>query len=472
MGSPLQPDMAIQGLIDLVSNTTDAHATVLFLSPAPGEPLRVAAYQSLSRNIDLDVRIGPGEGLIGYVHKNNEAINVDQFDLDTRRLLFYRVDESIKSFMAVPLPKARGVLAVDSKQRYLFTEKGQKILHQYARAVETALENLDQAREARAWSDAAAMLRRLEGPLSQRPPAGPDFQTALMEIGAFLGTDLVMLAAVLPSDPGRYFLADYRSVSNIRLQTGPWPLERGLAGWVIREKKPLVLDKAHFGTGKSYILYPEEPLADLSGFSGYPLIWGGRLRGALLLAGGRGFGQDRSSVQVQEMAAVQLAAALEMDFLGRRVTELSRLDPQVGLPHRAYFVERLDRMIKRPGMVSAGLTLMLIRVERLDHLAREAGQAAAQEILRSVTRMLFNHASGQVELGHLSFGLFGVVLDGEAALKVKTIKDGLTEKLADHPLESVSGNAQLGIRTAVVKFPGQGRRAEELIYVGLTDLKT
>ena len=55
-----------------------------------------------------------------------------QFDRDTRNLKLYLRDEGIKSFMAVPVGDA-GVLCVDSKRNYVFTEKNQKILQDFAR---------------------------------------------------------------------------------------------------------------------------------------------------------------------------------------------------------------------------------------------------------------------------------------------------------------------------------------------------
>jgi len=138
--SPMPPpDKEIQGLIDLISNTADAFTTALFLAPKPDEPLRLWAYQSLSQKIKKDVSIGPGEGLVGWAYKNMKPVNVSQFDQDTRRLLFYQTDESIKSFMAVPLPEVNGILTVDSKQQYVFTEKSLKILNQFGDILKLSL---------------------------------------------------------------------------------------------------------------------------------------------------------------------------------------------------------------------------------------------------------------------------------------------------------------------------------------------
>ncbi len=73
-GGTLLLNDQIQELIELVSNTTEAYTTVLFLSPEPGQPLELVAHQSLSPNIDVGVRINSGEGLVGWVHKNRKPV--------------------------------------------------------------------------------------------------------------------------------------------------------------------------------------------------------------------------------------------------------------------------------------------------------------------------------------------------------------------------------------------------------------
>ncbi|MDY7002073.1 MAG: hypothetical protein SVS15_09880, partial [Thermodesulfobacteriota bacterium] len=108
MAGSTSPDKEIQGLIDIISNTTEAYTTALFVAPAQGRPLSLLAHQSLSRNIKHDVSIAPGEGLVGWVYKNNESVNVDKFDQDTRRLFFLQTEETQKNVIALPQPHVKG----------------------------------------------------------------------------------------------------------------------------------------------------------------------------------------------------------------------------------------------------------------------------------------------------------------------------------------------------------------------------
>ena len=471
MAGSLTPDKEIQSLIDLVSNTTEAYTAALFLAPAEGEPMSLYAYQSLSRNIDLGVRIGPGEGLIGWVYKNGKPVNIDQFDQDTRRLLIYRTDESIKSFMAVPLPEVHGVLAVDSKQRYVFTDKSQKILHQFGQTIVQVLSRLDQAGLGMRRAGVLAFLGEFEQILGRGLLSAQDWDQAMALLRVYSGSEACFLTSVFPGDPGRYFITAHDAGWDLSLKNEALSIEKGLAGWVMREKKPLILEKARLGTEKSYVFYPEEPLKDFSAFAGLPAVWGGRLRGGLFFVGPEPLNLDEIKSQGLRMAANRLASRLEIEFLGRRIAELGRLDPQVGLPHRAYFTERLDRMLKMASLARGGLILMLMKIRDLDELARQAGQDAAQEVLKTTTRRLLALAGPEAELGHLSYGLFAVTLDGQSEAELSKIVKDLAGELADLPLESVEGRARLELQTAQVKYPVQGRRAEDLIYLGLSGLE-
>jgi hypothetical protein len=206
----LTPDPEIQGIIDLVSNTTDAYTTALFLHDPSKDGLILYSWQSLSRNINEDVVIRPGEGLVGWVFKNNEPVNIDQFDRDTRQLLFYKVDESIKSFMAVPLKGAGGVLVVDSKQRYVFTDKSHKILYQFGQFLEMGLKRVFGSADSADTTVQSDFLVGMEPLLGHRIDSPADLEKVLHLIREFAGARLCCLTEALPGRPDHYLLLGYQ----------------------------------------------------------------------------------------------------------------------------------------------------------------------------------------------------------------------------------------------------------------------
>ena len=469
MTGPPTPHREVQNLIDLISNSTDAYTTALFLAPGPERALTLYAYQSLSSSLNLNVSIGPGEGLIGWVHKSQKAVNVDKFDHDTRRLLLYKADESIKSFMAVPLPKINGVLSVDSKQRYVFTEKSQKIFNQFGQAVEMALDMRRQAASGLSMGRVVGFLSELGSTLEGEDKSAVAMRTVLSRIREFAGAAAAFLTVIVPGDPGKYFLAAQDGAGELKLPDENLPVKQGLAGWVMDRRKALILERAT-ESDKSFIFIPDEPLRRLPAFAGWPLMWGGRLRGALLLAGNAPFAFDESSSQGLVLAADRLAAALEVEALLERIGEVSRLDAQAGLPHRTYFTKRLARMIKRASEQNRRIILHVLRLDGLEKTAVDWGQEAAQELLKASARFLLSHTGPGCELGHLSYGIMAIAALGRAETEAAQALNDLTDRLADPPPESAEGRAGITIRRVEVGYPRDGSAAEILILRGLASL--
>ena len=341
----LSSNQEIQGLIDIISNTLEAFTTALFIAPKQDGKLELVSYQSLSRNIDLEVVIGPGEGLIGWVHKNGKPINVDQFETDTRRLLFYKTDESIKSFMAVPLGDINGVLAVDSKQKYIFTEKSQKILYQFSLSLHMMVKRLEIARHTQSMSAALAFLSELEELLGLGNN-GKTIDLALSLIRKYAGAEACFLTALIPVEPDKYEVIAQNCSFEVDLEDIPISLNTGLSGWIMQNQRPLILERLRTDSERSYIFYPDEPLGKLLGFAGFPVMSGQKLRGALILGSYTPLGLDKPKTLALNTASSRLAIGLETEVLKSRVSELAKLDPQVGLPHKTYFSSCLNEILK------------------------------------------------------------------------------------------------------------------------------
>lgn len=118
----------------------DAYSTVLFLAePGPkGNPAyRLAGAFSLGDYIDPAAVIEPGKGLVGWIAKNNAPLLVPNFDQRKSHLGYYKENEElrIKAFMGCSLPGGSGVLCVDSKRQYSFSDKDQKLLHLFAQMI-------------------------------------------------------------------------------------------------------------------------------------------------------------------------------------------------------------------------------------------------------------------------------------------------------------------------------------------------
>lgn len=118
----------------------DAYSTVLFLAESGskgGVVHRMAGKFSLGDHIDSEAVIEPGKGLVGWIAKNNAPLLVPNFDQRKNHLGYYKDSEElrIKAFMGCSLPNGGGVLCVDSKRQYSFSDKDQKLLQLFAQMI-------------------------------------------------------------------------------------------------------------------------------------------------------------------------------------------------------------------------------------------------------------------------------------------------------------------------------------------------
>ena len=127
----------LQHLIELIGNVTDAHTVALFTMETGGKTLAMREHFSLSNNLDPGAKIPVGKGPIGVTAQTRKSQLIENFDQNTRFLGFYKKNEELKNFISLPVIYGNqvAVLVVDSKERYQFSIKLQKILADFTQQI-------------------------------------------------------------------------------------------------------------------------------------------------------------------------------------------------------------------------------------------------------------------------------------------------------------------------------------------------
>lgn len=122
----------LQSLTQLIANTTEAYTAALFRVDLENRTIELAAAQTLSRELIPDAKFSFGQGLVGWVAENKKRVSASPFELDSTTLMYYSKDQELKSFIAIPIFGANsnllGVLVVDSKKSYAFSQMVDKVL--------------------------------------------------------------------------------------------------------------------------------------------------------------------------------------------------------------------------------------------------------------------------------------------------------------------------------------------------------
>ncbi|MDR1545319.1 MAG: GGDEF domain-containing protein [Deltaproteobacteria bacterium] len=316
--------------------------------------------------------------------------------------------------------------------------------------------------------DFLAIWPRVEEILSPQDSENAWSQNILSLILSFSGLTWAFLTEMLPGDPTHFvILAHQPQQPKLALRH---PIDSGLAGWVHVKLDALALPTLTGAEKVASIFHPGDPLKNATSFYGWPLISNQTLRGSLLLAGSDGKTLAAEQLSFLDCLALRLAAHLHQDRLTSRVVELSRLDPQTGLPHRSYFIERLERLVNLFGVQGQSVTLTLLSVSGLGRFAAAHNQEDARSLLRSLAQQLLQHSGPDWELGHVSYGLFALAAPASERQTLEKTLLLFQKRLSDWPIPTRSGRVSFVYHQAQVAFPEDGTKAELLLEAALTSL--
>ena len=124
----------LQRMLGIICSVFDAYSAVMFMPAVDSPSLEIRASFSLGDKVDKTGLVEPGKGLVGWIAKNNAPLLINKFDETRSRLGYYLGNEEreIKAFMGTPMRGCHGILCLDSKRIYSFSEKDQKILGLFA----------------------------------------------------------------------------------------------------------------------------------------------------------------------------------------------------------------------------------------------------------------------------------------------------------------------------------------------------
>jgi putative methionine-R-sulfoxide reductase with GAF domain len=274
-------DVKINNFLDLVTNVMEAYTAALFNVEAEKEgTLKLFSYRSFSKNIDADCRLLSGEGFVSWVQREQKSVLVNNFDRSTTTLKFYSQDEDIKSLLAVPLPEQEGVLYVDSKKSYRFTEEREKICRQMAFTALALIRARKEGEEKRIMERMLSFSGEMDELLLREQTREELLKEALEIISRWLVLEFAFF--VVPEEVVHYCQQAVMKGNYIHRTNPPGSFsEDGLLGWAIRNGKKVVREKI-VPKAKSFILNREESLGPFANFVGVPLwLPGSRKKGGV-----------------------------------------------------------------------------------------------------------------------------------------------------------------------------------------------
>jgi GGDEF domain-containing protein len=302
------------------------------------------------------------------------------------------------------------------------------------------------------------------------PEAGSDWVDPLLqEVLDYSGLSYAILTEIMPGAPRHYSIK--ATVPEQTKLIEHHPIEAGLAGWVHTKLLKLALPKLNTEDNYSYLFYHGDPYRRATSFYGWPLLYNDELCGALILAGTNKQILPEEKLNFLNTLPLRLAAHVQHDRLLLRVVELRRLDPQTGLPHRSYYLQRLERLIDLNSSIKGlGVHLEILAISGLGRFAQANGQAETKDFLRAIAQQLLGSAQQEWEVGHISYGLFALAVPIQEKEELEKALELLKKRLSEWPMFSRAGRANFFFHQSSANYPAEANKPEDLLETALIKL--
>ncbi len=238
----MENEQYLQRVLALVCSVFDAYSAVLLLRR--GEHVyRPEAWFSLGDNVNPASEVTSGKGLIGAIVSSRQPMLINNFNSSKGRLEYYPQDmeQHIKAFMGCPLRDDIGVLCLDSKRTFSFSEKDQKLLHLFADLIYDYRLRLVAACKHEVESTYYHSLQLIQGLRKRLTRWNAFLENFLMLLSESTGFDYCFLA--VRDDKGKSFFLEgsSRPFFSGRNQDLNFPLGAGLVGWVFKNGSAVYL---------------------------------------------------------------------------------------------------------------------------------------------------------------------------------------------------------------------------------------
>jgi GGDEF domain-containing protein len=182
--------MSLDGFVQLIFNVYEAYTVALFVPE--DDKLRCLSSCTFASSFDKARAISFDGTLPGWVAKHKEPLVIGNFDKDEETLGYYGKKEEIKSFMAYPL-ETPGVIVVDSKKKWIFTDREKKVLAHFVSVLSREVERERELRAMEEEMEELLLVRRLIALMKRQAADSSVIGSVLEECLAVAGGDLAIV---------------------------------------------------------------------------------------------------------------------------------------------------------------------------------------------------------------------------------------------------------------------------------------
>jgi signal transduction protein with GAF and PtsI domain len=247
LNSPLDLQGMLTEIVALVSTLTRADACFVYLHEPASRSLVLSASKT-PHPTEIDrLRLKMGEGITGWVAQHRKPLAIPAKAHEDPRFKFFHTlpEDAYEAFLSVPILKRDnliGVINVQHKKPYAYTDSALQVLTTLARQVGGAIENARLYEDTRRKAQAIQTLSAVSHAAASDRYPEEILQLIVTMTASLLGTTIC--SVMLLDDKGQELrIAATQSLSEAYRNKPPIKVQHSLSGQAVLEKHPIqVLD--------------------------------------------------------------------------------------------------------------------------------------------------------------------------------------------------------------------------------------
>ncbi|MBP7528070.1 MAG: GAF domain-containing protein [Syntrophorhabdaceae bacterium] len=427
----------IDRLSQLIFNIYEAFTVAFYMREK--DTLVCLSSVTFAKSFD-DKKSIPVEGTLpGWVIKHNAPLIIPNFDRDEDALGYYGASEGIKSFMGYPMD-TKGVIIVDSKKKYVFTDKEKKILGSFASLIHQEIEQERKALHAEETMEELYAERRILNLLSALNTSKVSTPDVLTEILGLSGGTFCFIGM---EKKGRLVIQDVVGIEKddaVKKECHPG---ESIASVVFEGGRELLLPHGSAYLREKSLLFPNEPFKARQ-FFGFPLITEDTTFGVI------GFvSLDENELKQSAIGALRnLSCLLSLYFTAQWMREhLDRIrdfDPVTGAVQFPVFLSVVETMARK----NERFSILCVKLGNIVLYNRKMGSEGTNDLLRRICQVIRYCAGGKAFVARKNGGRFFVLLKGgetfETRNMMKLLYHAVGKSLSEEGLSAGAGMIELG----------------------------
>jgi len=325
----MQNNIYLQRILAIVCSVFDAYSAVLFLNQGQEGHYKANSWFSLGDRVDPECVVISGKGIVGSIAANQQPLLINNFDRKRGRLEYYghEGEPNIKAFMGCMLKDNAGVLCLDSKRTFSFSEKDQKILHLFADLINDIRLRLVAAGRHENESGYYHSLQLIQGLRKRLTRWDAFLENFLLLVAETTGFDYCFLAARDDNGKNYYLEGANRPLFSGNPTEMQFAVGTGLVGWVFKNNAPVFLG-VHESAGSVSPLFGKTVHTPMfQSLMCLPLHFSRATRGVLGFAHEDGIEISEHVKSFAQMAGGHLELFLENLFLKSKLRDLKKASP-------------------------------------------------------------------------------------------------------------------------------------------------